>query len=323
VIDMRHFLQRLIALSGVKSVLVLALLGLFRPWFLTWGATQEESRRRLPGDEIVSHARGDATTRAITIHAPVSAVWPWIAQLGQDRGGFYSYEILEDLAGCRMKNADRIHPEFQAWKPGDKLWMYPPERLHGMGHALMVRHEPGRVLAFATHQVGTPQSAAYDGSWAFVLVPIDANNTRLLVRGRAGGSPGFFSAMFDDFFFQPAHFAMERKMMEGIKLRAEGRRASEVGDDLQVLLWTTTFLVVLASAIAVLWRRQRWLRPLAAYGAGGIVFQILTLMQPPLLLGVALVFTVIAIRWLPLPSAGVRGQRRAERSASLATAPRT
>src|SRR3954467_14058608 len=130
---MRRFLQRLAALSAVKGVLVLVLLAVFRPWFLTWGATPEEARSSLPGDEVVGAARSDSTTRAITIHAPVSTVWPWVAQLGQDRGGFYSYEVLEDLAGCSMENADRIHPEFQAWKAGDKLWMYPPEKLHGMG----------------------------------------------------------------------------------------------------------------------------------------------------------------------------------------------
>src|SRR5689334_17932954 len=104
---MRFFFQRLAALTAMKGVLVIALLAFFRPWFLTWGATAGEARRSLPGDDVVPEARSDATTRAITIQAPAATVWPWLAQLGQDRGGFYSYEILEDLAGCKMTNADR------------------------------------------------------------------------------------------------------------------------------------------------------------------------------------------------------------------------
>jgi hypothetical protein len=317
--DMRRFFQRLTALTAVKSVLVVALLALFRPWFLNWGATPEEARRALPGDEVVSGASNVASsTRAITIHAPLAAVWPWLAQLGQDRGGFYSYEILEDLVGCRMENADRIHPEFQAWKPGDKLWMYPPEKLHGMGHALMVRNEPGRALAFATHQIGTPQSAAYDGSWSFVLEPIDARTTRFLVRSRAAGPRAFIGAMFDYFFFEPVHFAMERKMLEGIKLRAEGTRVSEIGDNMQVALWTMAFGLFVTSAIMVLWRRKRWLRPLVAYGAGGLAFHILTLVQPPLFVGSVLVLTVSAILWLPAPKWSVHGNRTEQPAPSAA-----
>jgi hypothetical protein len=138
------------------GLLVLALLGLFaiflvlaRPWYLRWGASGDELIRSLPGDEIVPIPRMQAT-RAITINAPVFEVWPWVAQLGQDRGGFYSYELREDLAGCEMTNSDRIHSEFQDWKIGDKLWMYPPERLAGIGHAELRALHPGTALGFAT-----------------------------------------------------------------------------------------------------------------------------------------------------------------------------
>lgn len=83
-----------------------------RPWHLRWGATDEELGKPLPGDELVPHP-GIESTRAITVNAPVEQVWSWLAQIGQDRGGFYSYEWLENLAGCRMRNADRVHPEWQ------------------------------------------------------------------------------------------------------------------------------------------------------------------------------------------------------------------
>src|SRR5580765_1876299 len=151
--------------TGVrKSVAVFAtavgVFGIFfmveRPWFLRWGATPEEVTAARPGDERVPVAR-DRVTWAVTIHAPPNHVWPWIAQLGQDRGGFYSYEVLEDLVGCEMPRAERILPQHQEWRAGDRLWMYPPGKADGMGSAPLVTCEPGRHLVFAIRQLGTPR----------------------------------------------------------------------------------------------------------------------------------------------------------------------
>jgi hypothetical protein len=299
--DLHAMFKRLSAVAIAKSVLLGVLIVLVRPWYLTWGATPDEAARRLPGDEIVVDARGNAsTTRAITINAPAAQVWPWLAQLGQDRGGFYSYAVLENLVGCELQNADRVHPEFQNWKLGDKLWMYPPHKLHGMGHAMLAGYEPGRALAFATRQTGTPEWAPYDGSWSFVLDPVDAQTTRLLVRGRAGGPRSAFGSVFDRVIFEPVHFAMERKMLFGIKARAEGSPVSETKDDLQVLMWTATYaLFVTAGVLALL--RINWRRPLVAFVTAGVVFQLLTFLQPPLLIGLVLVLAVAALLWEPWP----------------------
>jgi hypothetical protein len=302
-------LPRLALTMMTLGIVLGAYFSFVRPWFRSWGATRAEVVRPLPGDEIVPDADADTmTTRAITIHAAIASVWPWLAQLGQDRGGFYSFEVLEDLVGCEMANTDRIHPEFQAWKPGDKLWMYPPTKLHGMGHAPLVRYEDGRVLAFATWRVGSAPPAPYAGSWAFVLEPINANTTRFLVRGRPAPGRSVPGALFDRFVFEPVHFVMERKTMEGIALRAEGGRGSKATDTVQVLLWTATFaLFVLAGASAV--RRARWTRPLAAFAAAAIVFQVLTLLQPSIALGIPLVAAVALLLWLPWPSPAVGGLR--------------
>ena len=89
------------------------------PWFLSWGSTDTDRARILPGDEIVPFARG--TTRAVMIAALADEVWPWVVQLGPDRAGYYSYEILEDLAGCRMLRATEILPGAQECRPGDRL----------------------------------------------------------------------------------------------------------------------------------------------------------------------------------------------------------
>ena len=291
-------LQRLLTVAMVFGLLLSALFAVARPWFRTWGATEAEVLRDLPGDEIVPTADPrTATTRAITIRAPIAAVWPWLAQLGQDRGGFYSFEVLEDLVGCEMPAAERIYPEFQSWKPGDKLWMYPPEKLNGMGSAPLARHEEGRVLAFATRRIGSTDPAAFDGSWSFVIEPSSASTTRLLVRGRSARGRGLLGTAFDRLVFDPIHFVMERKTMEGIKLRAEGGHGSKAADTGQVLVWTAAFaLFVVAGVMAV--KRDRWVRPLVAFASAGVAFQLLTLLQPPIPVGVVVILSVAALLWL-------------------------
>ena len=97
---------------------------LARRWQLRWGATVQESGEPLPGDHLI--ADPDLTaTRAITVGAPAGQVWPWIAQLGQGRGGFYSYDFLENLAGCDIYSADRIVPEWQDAGVGDEIKLAP------------------------------------------------------------------------------------------------------------------------------------------------------------------------------------------------------
>ena len=119
-----------------------AYLLLARPRHLRWGATDEESSAPLPGDELI--ASPDLTaTRAITVRAAVEEVWPWIAQLGQGRGGFYSYDILENLVGCGIHSADRILPEWQTIQVGDEVKLHPEVPLEVAvvlpGRALVLR----------------------------------------------------------------------------------------------------------------------------------------------------------------------------------------
>jgi hypothetical protein len=95
-----------LALLGTAATALYALV--IRPWHLHWGAEPGDEQRELPGDELLPRD-GTQVLHAVTIDAPAEEVWPWLAQLGQDRGGFYSYEWLENLAGCEMKNADRVH----------------------------------------------------------------------------------------------------------------------------------------------------------------------------------------------------------------------
>ncbi len=89
-----------------------------------WGANDTELGRSLPGDELLTEPRW-MWTHAITVNAPVDRIWPWLVQIGQGRGGFYSYEFLENLAGCDIHNASRIIPEMQTLKVGDGIKLHP------------------------------------------------------------------------------------------------------------------------------------------------------------------------------------------------------
>ena len=182
-----------------------------RPWHLRWGATDEEMSERLPGDELVQSPDVEAT-RAVTIEAPLREVWPWLAQVGQDRGGFYSYSRLENLVGCRLRNADRIIPEFQQLKVGDGV------RLHPKAPPLPVLVcEVPRALVLGSN-TGSP------GTWGFYLREVGEGTTRLVVRGRGDWGGGVLNWLAKYAFFEPAHFIMERKMLLGIKRRAQALR---------------------------------------------------------------------------------------------------
>jgi hypothetical protein len=218
-----------------------------------------------------------------------------------------------------MPSTDRIHPEFQEWKVGDKLWMYPPEKAGGLGHGVLSMLVPGRALGFVMRQIGTPPSPPYDASWSFVLRRIDDQSTRLLVRGQSSGARSLRAMVFDRLVFEPVHFVMERKTMREIKKLAEGGRPSHGSDVAEVLLWTITFALFIASAWRVL-ARWKWMRSWAAFLAAGVTFQILTFAQPSPVLGGLLVLGISALLWWPARRSRIR-QPRERRHGTLAGVP--
>ncbi len=198
-----------VAAAGATGVAALAAyVFAVRPWHLRWGATEAEARVVLPGDEIVPDA-SESVTHAVTINAPVWLVWPWLVQVGQNKGGFYSYAWLENLVGCRMRNADRIVPEFQHLKVGDRVWLHPK-----VPPLPVLVCEPYKAIVMGSN-TGEP------GTWGFFLKPIEDDKTRLVVRGRGRVARGPLGWLFHHALFEPAHFVMERKMMLGIKRLAE------------------------------------------------------------------------------------------------------
>lgn len=199
---------RIAVTAGVAAAGVL----LARRWQLRWGATAQELAGRLPGDELI--ARPDLTaTRALTIRAPADRVWPWIAQLGQARGGFYSYDFLENLVGCDIHSADRVVPEWQDIRAGDEVRLHPDVALQ------VAAVDPGRSLVF---RGGVPAGNApppFDFTWAFVLRPGPDGSTRLIVRERYA-----YTRPWARFIVEPVEvidFVMTQKMLRGIRSRAE------------------------------------------------------------------------------------------------------
>jgi hypothetical protein len=195
-----------------------------RPWHLRWGASDEEAAQPLPGDELVPDAR-ISSTHAITIHASPAEIWPWLVQLGQGRGGFYSYDWIEDAMGLKIHSADRILPEFQELKVGDTIPLAPDA--FGLPVAILDT-EQTMVLHGDTRLPGNDEMPPLKpgeylaASWGFYLVGQADGATRLVERWRADYTPTVMNAVFYRAFLEPGAFLMQRKMLLGIKARAEG-----------------------------------------------------------------------------------------------------
>lgn len=195
-----------------------------RPWARRWGATPEEALREMPGDDLVPDAR-DVTTRAVTIDAPPAAVWPWLVQMGQGRGGLYSYDWLENLFGLDFHSAESIIPELQGLRVGETISLAPD---NAMPLVVMVL-EPERALVIRTcdRATGAPlppgdyPKGEIAGSWAWMLEPLPAERTRLVARWRSAWRPSPAVTIFQALVLEPAQFIMERRMLLGIKARAE------------------------------------------------------------------------------------------------------
>jgi hypothetical protein len=194
------------ALTATACVLYRRLL---RQPILTWGATEAEATSRLPGDELLEDADG-VSTRAIEIDAPAAGVWPWLAQMGPSpRGGAYTYDWIENLLRLDMHSVDRVLPEFQHPQVGDTIGF-------GSNQMRVERVEPQRVLSWRSQ----------DGNWVWTFVLADRDDrTRLISRNRfrlptLGARIGMLP-------MEPGSLVMERKMLRGIKERAERLAAGE------------------------------------------------------------------------------------------------
>jgi hypothetical protein len=183
-----------------------AYLVFFRRQCLTWGAQPDEVSRRLPGDELLPGA-GIVATRAITIDAPPAAIWPWLVQMGSGRGGVYTYDWIENLFGLDMHSARRILPQYQGVKVGDEFPL-------GPGRPAM------RIAVLDPERTFTLRFA--DGNWVWIFaLSAEDGHTRLISRNRIAAAGAWSARLFGMLVMEPGSLIMERKMLLGIKERAE------------------------------------------------------------------------------------------------------
>jgi hypothetical protein len=208
---------------------LLMLLALFSPFLRRvrshLGLDATAAARAYPGDDLVPEPRW-SFTHGIEIDAPAGEVWPWIAQVGADRGGFYSYQWLENLVGCEIRNAERVHPDW-ALKTGDTLVLHPDPR----GPRLVVTslEQERYLVAYA----GPEERARSEGkpwvavSWLFFLEPLDERRCRFISRFRSACSDDLATLLVaGPTLLEPVSFVMDRRMLLGVKERAERAHAA-------------------------------------------------------------------------------------------------
>ena len=193
-----------------------------RPRLLRWGATDEEVQRAYPGADVVPGGRR-SWTMAVTIDAPPAQVWPWLVQMGYGRGGWYSWDRLDNWG---QFSAGRIHPEWQQISVGDRLASKPDgqawwevaalerERFLGLRASFDLRGRPfdprGERPRFYT-----------DSLWGFQLEELAGGRTRLVVSGYWSLRPRWLLPVASFFLLEPTHWIMQTRQFANLKRRAE------------------------------------------------------------------------------------------------------
>lgn len=209
-------------LSGALGLVLSAYFLVFRPRLLRWGATHAEVAQPYPGAELIPGGRRSATM-AITIDAPPARAWPWLVQMGHDRAGWYSWDRLDNFG---KRSAERIHPEWQTIKLGDRFGAMPdgsmwwdvaalePERFLGLRMSLDLRGHP-------FDPAGPPPPYSTDSLWGFLLEPLPGGRTRLVVSGYWAFRPRWLQPLMSALFIEPEHWIMQTRQFTNLKRRVE------------------------------------------------------------------------------------------------------
>jgi hypothetical protein len=189
-----------------------------RRWMNQWGATSSDLARVMAGDSLLADPTYSGTM-AVTVNARPEHIWPWLVQIGYQRGGLYSYDWLDRLFGYLDRpSATRILPEFQHLAVGDRIPL-------GQGPSWPVAVlEPNRALVLDMRNM----MGGLDWVWQFGLYPIDEKRTRLISRSRVRAQTMW--ARLLTHAIEPAGFIMTRRMLLGLKQRAEALREANTGE---------------------------------------------------------------------------------------------
>lgn len=273
-------------MGSVFIAVILYSMGAILPgWIATYGSTPPEVQAEYPGDELISSPLIQ-WTHAVTIHSPVEKVWPWIAQIGQSKGGFYSYTFIENFIAKDGSyiNAKKIIPEFQNPQPGEEIIK--------------------DMLAWKEIKPGEYALASTDDffglhwSWGWYLKSIDSTSTRLIIRMkiRSGGEQLPEAALF---IVNAGGFVMENCMMRGIQERAESRAVLSPNEPLEISLWIAVLLIGFISAGLVTYRK-RWVYPMILGLVCVFTLIIFTFIQPTLILRIVINVLLLVALWFGL-----------------------
>lgn len=263
---MKNMSKKKRILFGLIDVLFVLIMGylVIRPIHLRWGANDAELTGAMPGD-----LPGARWTRAITIQATPTQIWPWLLQWGQGRGGWYSYDWLENLLGFDIHTAKTILPEYQNLRVGDPICM-----AKGICPSQVTLIEPEQWLSWqALDEKGNPV-----WSFTFGLSAIDDQSTRLVVR-ESFDPQAMPTAMTT--VIEIPDVVMEQKALETLKQRAEGTADSPFIPFLEISLWLAALILGITAAVLTL-RQESWLPPLGVGLLSVITLLVLTFLFPPL-----------------------------------------
>ena len=194
-------------------VLVISYILFLRGFLMHWGSTHKEISKFYVGDSILLEPDYE-NVLAVTVDKPPSAIWPWIAQMGLNKGGFYSFTRLENIFGCKLHNADRLHPEWQNPQPGDYEPVCASAEKSNMSGWTIMEVVPNKALVYRSSP---------DSSWmmGFYIDSLGETSSRLITRMRYITPKQFWLYIIDKAWMEWAHCIMQRGSIIGIKKRAE------------------------------------------------------------------------------------------------------
>jgi hypothetical protein len=184
-----------------------------------WGVGATVAARGFPGDDLVPAPRS-RWTHGVEIDAPAEEVWPWVAQVGAGRGGFYSYEWLENLVGCRLRNADAVHPEWEV-RQGDDLFLH-PKQPPPLSVVEVARGRHFVAYAQADRDARAAGKPWMEASWLFLVEPLGPSRSRVISRYRCTFPDRLVTRLAFGAVLEAIGYAMDRRMLLGIRERAEG-----------------------------------------------------------------------------------------------------
>ena len=214
--------QRLARLVAVVAAATGVYAAAVRPRLVRWGATDDELEAPYPGRDLVPDGARSATM-AVTINAPPERVWPWLVQMGTDRGGWYSWDRLDNFG---RRSADRLHPEWQQIRIGDRLVARPdgsqwwevaalePRRFLGLRMSLDLRGRP-------FDPAGQRPRHFTDSTWGFLLEELPDNRTRLVVSGYWALRPCWLRPVVSFVLLEPSHWVMQTRQFANLRRRTE------------------------------------------------------------------------------------------------------